>query len=83
MKKWDETIYQDNIIFVSGAYLDKADYFEVATSKAIKYNIITEGKEANDKSLYMLNENIFGFSSFNLGQLPIIINSLSLVDTIG
>lgn len=83
MKKWDETIYQDNIIFVRGAYLDKADYFEVATSKAIKYNIITEGKEANDKSLYMLNENIFGFSSFNLGQLPIIINSLSLVDTIG
>ena len=31
----------------------------------------------------MLNKDIFGFDRFNNGQLPIIINALSLQDTIG
>ncbi len=83
LKRWDESINEDDVIFVRSDYLDEKDYFKVATSKSIKYNIITEGKESNESSLYMLNENIFGFSNFNIGQLPIIINSLSLTDTIG
>lgn len=83
LKRWDDTIFTDNIIYVRNAYFNEYDYYEVATSELIKYKIIQEGEDSNVSCLSTICENIFGFRNFNKGQLPIIINSLKLTDTIG
>lgn len=84
LKKWDDTCFEEDICFIRADYLYDINYFEVSTSELIKYKIIPDGEDnSNVKSLYYLNENIFGFTSFNNGQLSIIINALSKEDTIG
>lgn len=83
LKKYDDSVYEKNIIFIRSDYLDYRDYYKTATSELIRYSIIQEGDDDNIQSLYNLNENIFGFKTFNNGQLPIIINALSLNETIG
>lgn len=82
-RKFDDTVFEDGICFIRGDYYDDKDYFEVATSNMIKYKIKSFEEEDKIDSLSFLLENLFGFGSFNEGQLPIIINALNLNDTIG
>lgn len=84
LKKWDDNCFEEDICFIRGEYFYERNYFKVATAEPIKYKVITELEEnSNVENLYMLNKDIFGFDRFNNGQLPIIINALSLQDTIG
>ncbi len=84
LKKWDNNCFEENICYVRSDYFNEKNYFKVAAAKPIKYNIITESEEnSNIQSLYNINKDIFQFNGFNNGQVPIIINALSLNDTIG
>lgn len=83
LKRYDETINKENIVFIRSDYLDYRNYYKVCTSELIRYKIVQEGKDENVESLFWLNKNIFGFNKFNVGQLPIIINALTINDTIG
>lgn len=82
-KRWDDEIFSENICFIRNDYFDNENFFKVSTGELIEYKIITEGDDNNLDSLYFINKNIFGFDSFQNGQLPIIINSLMLKETIG
>lgn len=83
-KRWtDEDKIKPDIIFVRSDYLDDHDYFTMATTDPINYEIIEEGKESDYGSLLFLLQNLFGFEEFANGQLQIIINSLRGRDTVG
>ncbi|NBI06106.1 DEAD/DEAH box helicase [Senegalia massiliensis] len=84
LRRWtDENIDYENVIFVRSDYNDKKNYFEVSISDPIKYKIIYDGEESDIPVLKFLLKNIFGFDDFNDGQIPIIVNTLALNDTIG
>jgi len=82
-KRWDDSSFEDNICFIRSEYLDYINNYRVATGELIRYKIIQDGPNQNIKYLYNINEDIFGFKTFNDGQLPIIINALTLNETIG
>lgn len=83
-KRWtDENEEDKNIIFIRNDYYDNKDYFCASTTDSIKYKIIVEGKESDLPSLYFILKNIFDYEEFNDGQLPILINTLTRLDTIG
>ena len=81
-KKWDD-FHKEYLCIIRSDYFEDKNYFEVSTGELIRYEINIDGDDSNVKSLYNINENIFGFKSFNSGQLPIIINALSKNDTLG
>ncbi len=84
LKRWDDSCNLENVCYVRSDYFNERDYFEVATGELIRYDIVLETEEnSNIRYLYNLNKDIFGFDEFNKGQIPIIINALSLTDTIG
>lgn len=85
-KKGDST---DKLIFSS---FEAYDYFKIASTIPIKYNLKFGGKNTDEKALLFFLWNIFlqndpGLSfdtlRFREGQLSIITNSLSKNDTIG
>lgn len=83
-KRWtDENKQKQDVIFIRNDYYDYQDYFCVSTSDSIKYNISFEKDSPSISSVYFLLENIFGYKKFNDGQLPIIIQALNKLDTIG
>lgn len=70
-------------VFVRNDYYEEKNYFKVSAADPIKYKIILDGDNNDYDSLVFVLENIFGFNEFTPGQLPIIINALARVDTVG
>ena len=84
LKKWtDVNKNYPEVLFVRTDYYDRENYFKVSTSDPIRYQIINDGEQSDIPALKFMLENIFGFEDFKGGQLPIIINTLACVDTIG
>lgn len=82
--RWtDENELFLNVFFVRTDYFDDANYFSVSTTDPVQYKIINDGENSDIPALNFILKNIFGFSEFADGQLPIIINSLKGEDTIG
>jgi ATP-dependent DNA helicase RecQ len=85
----DEYLYfkNTNAINPTFAGFEPYDYFNVSTTKPVKYKLQFGGKESDEKPLLFLLQNIFlqdvSNLTFNEGQLPIIANILSRNDTIG
>lgn len=83
-KRWtDECDIYSNEIFIRTDYFDEKDYFKVSTADPINYKIIYDGEKSNIESIKFFLKNIFGFSEFNDGQLPIVVNALNGNDTVG
>lgn len=63
------------------------EYYQVSTTKPVKYRLKFGGKDSDEKPLLFFLENVFlqdaSKLTFNEGQLPIIANALSGNDTIG
>lgn len=72
-----------NIIYIRRDFFDENNYFEVSAADKIKYTIIHEGENENTSSLYFMLTNLFGYNSFNDGQVAIIEHLLEGNDTIG
>ncbi|WP_137792214.1 RecQ family ATP-dependent DNA helicase [Bacillus sp. E(2018)] len=79
-KRWDDSIKQANVYHIRTDFVDKANYFSVKVNEPVVYSLKAE---IHKQSLGFLLENLFGFKSFNEGQLEIIINSLNGEDTVG
>lgn len=77
--------YYKNTNAVTPEYvgLEPYDYFQISTTELINYRFQFNGKNDDEAALCFFLDNIFGYSNFNQGQLPIITNALSLNDTIG
>lgn len=75
----DSTFSRENTIICRTDYFDNANYFKMASGNDINYNL----KRNKEDHLKWLLNNIFGFSDFKEGQLPIIKNLLNLKHTIG
>lgn len=63
--------------------LHQQDYFAVSSAELINYRFQFKGENDDESSLSFFLNNIFGYSKFNQGQLPIITNALMRNDTIG
>ena len=86
--KNDDSAIPDGQITIVTDLWDDDDYFEVSCAKLINYDInenLTDNDTDDPKlsALLFFLKNIFGFDSFNEGQLPIIINALNCRKTIG
>jgi len=77
--------YYKNTNSVNPEYvgIEPYNYFKIEGAELVKYRFHFKGKNDDEEALIFLIENIFGYSSFNPGQLPIITNALSGNDTIG
>jgi len=83
-KRWtDENEFSKDIIFIRNDYYDNNDYFSVSATDPIEYKIIFEGENSDLPHLRFMLKNLFGYDDFMDGQLPIIINVLNRLDTIG
>lgn len=74
---------KDGTVVIRNAYIDEADYFTLACSELIEYNMPSESYQEDDDRLLFLLKNIFGHSNFRNGQIPIIKRALQRKDTIG
>lgn len=86
LKRWtdeNEVSGEENRIYVRTDYFDRYNYFTVSTYKPIKYSIISDGEDSDIPALEFILKNIFGFGTFNSGQLSVITNALKGEDTIG
>ncbi|MDD3322183.1 MAG: RecQ family ATP-dependent DNA helicase [Paludibacter sp.] len=86
LKRWtdeNEVDGEENRIYVRTDYFDRYNYFTVSTYKPIKYNIISDGENSDTSALEFVLKNIFGFDTFNPGQLSVITNALKGEDTVG
>lgn len=59
------------------------NYYTVACADTLQYSFSQETEEEDDKQLLFLLDNLFSFSRFRDGQMPIIKNVLERRDTIG
>ncbi len=83
-KRWtDEADLNKDVIYVRNDYYDNKDYFQVSTTDSMKYELLVEGKDSDLPSLLFFLKNIFGFDDFRDGQIPIIVNTMRRMDTIG
>ncbi len=64
-------------------YWDNKDYYRVSCAELVNYNIDMTLQPGKKESLEFLLKNIFGYDSFQPGQLQIITNILNLKRTIG
>lgn len=79
----DETAPVGIVIYTDS--WDEKDYFRVSCAELINYQIpwpLQEDTQQYQALLYFL-KNFFDYSTFNQGQLPILINTLNLEKTIG
>ena len=95
LKRWtDENELNENIIYARTDYFDiyydritqkneRISNFKLSTTSPVKYTLIRDGKNNDLQHLEFFLENIFGYTSFNSGQYPIIENALARRDTIG
>jgi ATP-dependent DNA helicase RecQ len=85
----DEHFYFKNTNAINPTFVgfEPYDYFNVSSTKPVKYKLQFGGKDSDEKHLLFLLQNIFLQDvpnlTFNEGQLPIIANVLSRNDTIG
>lgn len=63
--------------------LEPCNYFKISTTDPVNYKIKIGDEWKPETALSFFLENIYGYTNFNPGQLPIIINALSRNDTIG
>ena len=85
-KRWTdeaELSQNQNTIYVRNDYFDNNDYFQISTSDSIQYDLVIEGEKSDVDSLLFILKNVFGFDEFRDGQLPILVNILRKIDTIG
>lgn len=79
-KRWDDTIWEDNVYHIRTDFDDDANYFVTNINEPVIYAL---RPEKHQRYLEYLLENLFGHKTFNEGQLDIIINSLNGEDTVG
>ena len=75
-----------NEVIVRTDYYFGMDHFKVAVSKTLDYDIDPENNSEDIRNLEFLLRNIFAcedITTFNRGQLPIILNALNGKDTVG
>lgn len=83
-KRYDDTCDpQTNEYIIRTDYFSKADHYHVCVSDSLKYRLELEEPSRDVEHLQFILRNIFGFESFQDGQIPIIENALSGNDTIG
>ena len=63
--------------------IEPYNYFTVESAELVRYHFHFKGRNDDGEALLFFIKNIFGYNSFNPGQLPIITNALSGNDTIG
>ncbi len=76
-----ETIFVRTDYFVANQECDGKNYFRVATTAPVNYNLTPTDETAEILRFFL--KNIFGKDVFRDGQLPIILNVLNRRDTIG
>lgn len=74
---------QANAIEPNYIDLEPYDYFKVESTTLVNYKFQFTGENDDQQALSFLLDNIFGYSVFNQGQLPIITNALSRNETLG
>ena len=79
----DTTVKYKNVIYIRNDYYCDGYFYKVATADTLQYLFPIETEIEDDKALVFLLKNLFGFTEFNAGQLPIIKNILERNDTIG
>lgn len=79
-KRWDETIFQENVYTIRTDFDDDASYYRIKTNEPVIYGI---GEDSHRVHLEFVLENLFGFPKFRDGQIEIIVNSLNGEDTVG
>ncbi len=84
-KYWDVHSENTNTIYIRNDYYYDANNFRISHADSIQYKFAVKEQEIaeDDKALYYLLENTFGFKSFKDGQLQIIKHFLERKDTIG
>lgn len=83
-ERYDETdIPRGNSVIIRTNYYPDNNYYKVAVSKTLKYNISLADQSDDIRKMEYLLQNIFGFSEFQTGQARIIANILNGNDTIG
>ena len=77
--------YHKNTSSINPEYVDLEpyNYFQISTTAAVNYKIKIGDEWKPEIALSYFLDNIYGYSNFFPGQLPIIINALSRNDTIG
>lgn len=73
----------ENECIIRTDYYPEADYYQVAVSEILQYKLELEEPSEDIKRMEFLLENIFGFHSFQEGQIQVISNVLEGSDTIG
>ncbi|MGE6487435.1 RecQ family ATP-dependent DNA helicase [Paenisporosarcina sp. NPDC076898] len=79
-KYWDDTLNDPSIIYIRDDYFEETNYRTMNTGYIVNYAIKEEQHLASLQ--YILNV-LYGFSTFNAGQIDIIVNTLNRNDTIG
>ncbi|TFD94323.1 RecQ family ATP-dependent DNA helicase [Jeotgalibacillus sp. R-1-5s-1] len=77
---WDDSITDENCIYIREDYFGEKNYRFIKSTEIVKYNIDLNTHQPILE--YILNT-LYGFSSFNEGQLEIISNTLNGNDTVG
>ena len=79
-KYWDDTLNDPSIIYIRDDYFEEKNYRVMNTGYIVNYAI--NEKQHLSSLQYILNV-LYGFSTFNAGQIDIIINTLNRNDTVG
>lgn len=79
-KYWDDTLTDPSIIYVRDNYFEEINYRVMNSGYIVSYAI---QEERHLPFLHYILEVLYGFSSFNMGQIDIIINTLNRNDTVG
>lgn len=83
-KRYDDTCMPHiNEYIIRTDYYSGKDYYQVAVSELLRYKLELEEPSKDIDSMRFLLRNLFGFDSFQDGQIPIIANVLEGSDTIG
>ena len=69
--------YYKNTNSVNPEYvgIEPYDYFEIESADLVNYHFHFRGKNDDEEAMLFFIKNIFGYSNFNPGQLPIIVNA--------
>ncbi|WP_044640706.1 RecQ family ATP-dependent DNA helicase [Risungbinella massiliensis] len=79
-KYWDDSLNDPSIIYIRDEYFEEKNHRVMNSSYIVNYAI---KEERHLPSLQYILNVLFGFSSFNAGQIDIIINTLNRNDTVG
>lgn len=83
-KKWDERELDSKAIYVRSDYFERKDNYRVACAEPITYKTTQESRYKDiDTALGFFLEYLFGYSSFNPGQIGIIKKALARNTTLG